>query len=93
MGGFGAEGCPLLFRVMKDPKTYDLLMVIALLVGIHEGVEPFAAKIFGWHPFLSLPLNLASPAWWIVSGLVIVVAVAVLLLLDAAKRRNTDADE
>lgn len=72
---------------MRDPKTYDLFMVIAAWLGLHQGLFPFAAKAFGWQHKLSLPLRLPSPLWWIVSALVVVVAFVALCALDNAKKK------
>lgn len=72
---------------MKDPKTYDVLMFVPLWLGIHQGILPFTAKWFGWHPAAALPLRLPGPGWWIVSVLVIAAAFGALAALDAAKER------
>jgi len=72
---------------MSDAKTYDGLSGLVALAGIHEGIVPFIGKIFGWHQFLSLPLHLPAPAWWIVSIAAIVVALALLEMIDQAKKR------
>ncbi|WP_433330526.1 hypothetical protein [Spirillospora sp. CA-294931] len=77
---------------MKDPKSYDLLSYIVVFLGFYEGVLPFVAKSTDWEPFLSLPRHLSSPAWWIVSGLVIVASFFSLWGIDIAKkRRHPDA--
>jgi hypothetical protein len=77
---------------MRDPKTYDLFMVIVVWLGLHQGVFPFAAKAFDWQHRLSLPLLLPSPLWWIVSALVVVIAFAGLSLLDTAKKKLPEGD-
>jgi hypothetical protein len=77
---------------MGDPKTYDLFMVIAFWLGLHQGLFPFAAKAFDWEHKLSLPLLLPSPLWWIVSALVAVLAFVALCLLDNAKKKLTAKD-
>ncbi|KAA2252978.1 hypothetical protein F0L68_33820 [Solihabitans fulvus] len=73
---------------MRDPKSYDALSSFVGIVGLYEGLIPFPAKIFGWHPLLALPVRLASPAWWIVSGAVLVAAFAALVVIDNAKKRH-----
>ncbi|GAA4635085.1 hypothetical protein GCM10023196_079230 [Actinoallomurus vinaceus] len=76
---------------MKDPKSYDLLSFVVLWLGIHQGIYPFAARIFDWKPRLSLPLRLPGPFWWIVSALVIAAAVVLLDQIDKAKKRHHPA--
>lgn len=73
---------------MKDPKSYDALSFLVGWLGIYEGLLPFAAKIFGWHPALALPLRLPNPAWWIVAAVIVVVAFVLLAVLDNAKKRR-----
>lgn len=73
-------------------KDYDRLMSLVFVVGIYEGVLPFPATWFGWHPFLSFPLRLDAPAWWLVSGVVVVVALVLLQRLDEAKKRASHDD-
>lgn len=72
---------------MSDAKTYEGLTSLVALIGLYEGVLPFVGKLLNWHPFLSLPLRLPAPAWWIVSAAVVVVAIALLDVLDQAKKR------
>lgn len=74
--------------VMKDPKSQDAILTVVLLVGVYEGVMPFVAKLFGWHPVLALPLLLPDPTWWIVSSSVIVVALTLLMGMDADRKRH-----
>jgi hypothetical protein len=76
---------------MKDPKSYDLFSFVAVWLGLHQGVYPFAAKMFGWKARLSLPMRLPSPFWWIVSGLVIVLMIVLLDVIDKAKKRHQKA--
>jgi hypothetical protein len=74
---------------MDDPKSYDFLMVLVLWIGVHQGLLPFAAKLFGWHhPFLALTLRLPGPAWWIVSALVAIGSFVLLIVIDEAKKRR-----
>ncbi|MER8184537.1 hypothetical protein [Kitasatospora sp. NPDC094015] len=73
---------------MNDPKSYDALSALVFVLGVYEGVLPFPARLFDWQPLLSLTVRLSSPAWWIVSGLVVVVATVLLAQLDRAKRRR-----
>lgn len=77
---------------MGDPKTYDLFMVIAGWLGLHQGLFPFAAKAFDWEHKLSLPLLLPSPLWWIVSALVVVLVFVALCVLDTAKKKLPTGD-
>ncbi|WP_018684994.1 hypothetical protein [Actinokineospora enzanensis] len=70
-----------------DERGYDGLQGLVFLVGIWEGLIPFVARIFDWHPFLAFPLRLPSPLWWIVSGAVVVISMVCLELLDRAKKR------
>ena len=72
---------------MSDPKTFDALSAIVFMVGIYEGLIPFVAKLFDATPVLSVPSRLDAPAWWIVSTLVVVVAIVALERIDQAKRR------
>jgi hypothetical protein len=74
--------------LMDDPKSYDTLSAIALLVGFYEGLLPFPAQLFGFSPLLSLPAHMDAPAWWIVSGLVLIATVVALERLGQAKRRR-----
>ncbi|WP_051114820.1 hypothetical protein [Actinokineospora enzanensis] len=71
-----------------DQRGYDGLQSAVFLVGIWEGLVPFASKVFGWEPSLALPLRLPSPLWWIVSAAVVVLSMAMLEILDRAKRRT-----
>ncbi len=71
---------------MNDPKSYDMISGAALLVGFWEGLVPFPAKAFGWTPIRALPVRMPAPAWWVVSGLVLVVALLVVWRVDAAKK-------
>jgi hypothetical protein len=74
---------------MDDPKSYDLVMFVVFWIGIHQGLLPFAAKLFGWHrPFLALALHLPGPAWWIVSAIVTLGSFALLIRIDEAKKRR-----
>lgn len=72
---------------MSDSKTYEGLTSLVFLIGLYEGVLPFVGKLLHWHPLLSMPLRLSAPAWWIVSAAVIVVAIALLEVIDRAKTR------
>jgi hypothetical protein len=76
---------------MKDTGTYDLLSFIAVWLGFHQGLYPFAAKAFDWRPRMALALRLPGPWWWIVSALVAVAVIAVLIALDNAKKRHRPA--
>jgi len=71
---------------MDNPKTFDALSAIVFMVGIYEGPIPFVAKLFGAEPVLSVPSRLGTPTWWIVSALVVVVAIVALARIDDAKR-------
>jgi len=73
-------------------KKDDGLSSLVLVVGIYEGVLPFPSRWFGWHPLLSLPTRLDAPAWWIVSGAVVVMAATLLVLLDRAGEGATPSD-
>jgi hypothetical protein len=77
---------------MNDAKSYDALSAVALLVGFYEGLLPFAAKLFGWSPALSLPAHMDPPAWWIVAGVALIAAVIALDRLDTAKNRRFGPD-
>lgn len=77
---------------MNDAKSYDALSAFALIVGFYEGLLPFPAKLFDWTPVLSIPARMDAPAWWIVSGLVLVAAVVALDRLDTAKKRRFGPD-
>ena len=76
---------------MSDSKTYEGLTSLVFLIGLYEGVLPFVGTLLNWHPFLSMPLGLSAPAWWIVSAAVIVVAIALLEVIDRAKKRAGEA--
>lgn len=73
---------------MNDPKSYDALSSVVFLVGLFEGLLPFPAKLIGFTPLLSLPSRMDAPAWWIVSGAVLIGAVIALDHLDRAKKRR-----
>ncbi|MCP2272057.1 hypothetical protein [Actinokineospora diospyrosa] len=70
-----------------DEKGYDGLQAVVFLVGIYEGLLPFASKVFDWDPFLAFPLRLPAPLWWIVAAAVVVICLVLLELLDRAKKR------
>lgn len=73
---------------MQDPKRFDALSTVVFLVGVAEGIVPFAAKLTDWWtPIFALPLYLDPPYWWIVSGLVAVIAVVALMFIERAKQR------
>ncbi|MEV5711193.1 hypothetical protein [Actinoallomurus sp. NPDC052274] len=76
---------------MKDPKAYDLLSFVVCWLGLHQGLYPFGAKLFGWGPRLALPLRLPGPFWWIASALVVGAAVFLLDRIDRAKKRRHPA--
>lgn len=77
---------------MDDPKSYDALSTLALVVGVYEGLLPFPAKLFDWSPVLSIPARLDAPAWWIVAGVVLIVAATSLDRLDKAKKARFGHD-
>ncbi len=83
----GGTADPTLAR-MNSPKSYDGLSAVVFLVGLHEGVMPFVAKLWDGKPKLSLPTRLPSPAWWLVSASVIVVGFLLLWWIDSAKKRR-----
>ncbi len=70
-----------------DRQGYEALQSFVVIAGIYEGVVPFAGKWFGWRPFLAFPLRLPNPAWWIVSAAVVVLSIALLEVLDRAKKQ------
>lgn len=72
---------------MTTPQQYDTASTIVFFIGLLEGVVPFVAKAIDWTPVWALPRHLDAPAWWIVSGLIVIVCFALLLWLDAAKKR------
>jgi hypothetical protein len=72
---------------MSDTKNYDSLQGFVLFVGVFEGLLPFIGRFAGFSPILSLPLRLDSPAWWLVSGTVIVISLALLIVLERAKEQ------
>jgi len=76
---------------MSDPKTFDALSAIVFVVGLYEGLIPFIAKLFDADPALSVPSRMDAPAWWIVAGLVLLVAIVLLERIDRAKRRAVRA--
>ncbi|MGW5053321.1 hypothetical protein [Actinokineospora sp. NPDC004072] len=61
------------------------LQAVVFVVGLYEGVVPLVSRVFDWEPVLALPLLLPEPYWWIASIAVIVVAVALLELLENRK--------
>jgi len=47
---------------MQDPKRFDALSTVVFLVGVAEGIVPFAAKLTDWWtPIFALPLYLDPP--------------------------------
>ena len=77
---------------MNDPKSYDALSAVTLLIGFYEGLLPFPSKLFGWSPALSLPARIDPPGWWIVAGAVLITAVFTLARVDNAKKRRFGPD-
>lgn len=67
-----------------DAKDRRGLSDLVLLVGLYQGLLPFVAQVFGWHPVLSLPSRLDGPAWWLVSAAVVVVCAGLLEALHRA---------
>ncbi|MFG2004126.1 hypothetical protein ACGFNU_33700 [Spirillospora sp. NPDC048911] len=72
---------------MKDPKTYDSLSAIVLILGAYQGIGPFVGKLIDATPVLSLPARLPSPAWWLAAIASIIVTVFLLWGLDVGKKR------
>lgn len=72
---------------MNSAKDYDQLSTLVFVVGLFEGLLPFAGRLLGFSPLLSLPLRLDAPWWWIVAGVVLVGAAAALIALDEGKKR------
>ncbi len=70
---------------------YDALSGLVFLVGIYNGVAPFISRLlFDGNLLLAFPLRLPSPWWWITSLAVIVVATALLTVIDNAKKAHVD---
>lgn len=68
---------------------YDAVSAVVFLVGVYNGIVPFVARlVFDGDPVLAFTLLLPSPWWWIVSLVVIAVAVVLLDLVDTAKQRR-----
>ncbi|GGS22909.1 MULTISPECIES: hypothetical protein [Actinokineospora] len=70
-----------------ERRGIEALQAVVFVVGIYEGVVPLVSRVFDWNPVLALPLRLPEPYWWIVSVAVIVVAAALLELLESRKSR------
>jgi hypothetical protein len=69
---------------------YDALSAIVLLVGVYNGLAPFVSRlVFDGELFLAFTLRLPAPWWWIASLAVIAVTVALLEVIDRAKKRTT----
>lgn len=68
-----------------ERRGIEGLQAAVFIVGVYEGVVPLVSRLFGWSPFLALPLRLPEPWWWIVSVAVIVAAVVLLEVLDRMK--------
>ncbi|AHH95792.1 putative membrane protein [Kutzneria albida DSM 43870] len=69
-------------------QTNEVLQIAAGWIGIQCGILPFVFKIFGHGgSWITLPLYLPDPYSLVVAGLVLVFAVAVIIWLDALKKR------
>jgi hypothetical protein len=74
---------------MTDEKSWDALLWLCFAVGFWEGILPIVLTLTGrgyWG--LAFPALLPSPWVWIVSGTVVVVAFALLVVLDRMKRER-----
>jgi hypothetical protein len=71
-----------------DSKTYDLLLFVVLFAGVWQGVMPLVLTALGaGFRGLAFPVLLPQPWSWIVSVLVIAVALVLLAVIDRAKKR------
>jgi hypothetical protein len=77
----------------KGTGGYEAASAAVFLVGIYNGVAPFVARlVFDGKLLLALPLRLRAPWWWITSIAVLVATIALLELIDQAKKRRSAGD-
>ena len=76
-------------RTSGGTEGYDVLSAVVFLVGLYNGVAPFISRlVFDGDLFLAFTLRLRAPWWWIASVAVVLVAGALLALIDEAKQRR-----
>jgi hypothetical protein len=89
--GDGPEAPPQ-GRPDETAALYDVASAVVFLAGIYNGVAPFVSRlVFDGDLFLAFTLRLRSPWWWIASITVVLVAGALLALIDEAKQRHLRA--
>lgn len=91
MVGGAAAGAVATMAAMLTRTDHDRLSAVIFAVAIFEGLLPFAGRLFGFSPLLSLPLRIGSPWWWIVSTAVLLACAALLIVIDEDKRRQAGA--